>query len=66
MIPICHYNLVAMVTPKALLAQFEQWVEEAGKDCTITFSEKSLPIPPTSTDPSDPWWSTFSTACTEK
>jgi len=50
---------------EALLSQFRQWVEDAGEDCTISFNRSSPRFPLTSTDPSDPWWSAFTKACSK-
>lgn len=48
---------------KALQSQLEQWVKQAGNDCSIEYNYQDLPSPIVSTDPSDPWWRAFSAAC---
>ena len=41
-------------------------MREAGEGCKINFYCKNPNRPVMSSDPSDPWWKAFSTACTNK
>ena len=69
MIPI-YIAFDLRVTPSdyvnKITNKIEQLVKEAaGSDCKVEWIHGQIFPPPTSTDPSNPWWNAFSTACKE-
>ena len=50
----------------AIMKMVEGWMKEAGEGCTLSMVDKNPKFPTTSTDPSDPWWKAFSSACERK
>ena len=54
-----HYRVTPADSKDEVKSTVQSWLNDAGKDCTMSVTYDMPVVPMTSTDPSNPWWKAF-------